>query len=93
MREIFFSVLMLTLPAIVLSFFFKVPYVVTILGVLAWASIGHIVDDDERSACGNSERSAEMWLQSDFALALKIFLFVGGLVAIMAHPTLLNMGA
>ena len=80
-------IFLVALPAILvlLSWMFSVPYAIGLLGLLAWATIGHLVtlDDEMPGGWSNAEESRKVWRLSLAGLVAKagalvlLFWFVG----------------
>ena len=78
-REIACAVAGITALAVLLSFIWHVPYLYTLIGVAAWAFIGHIVtaDDDARGGWSNPDGSIPFpWQEVAVKTALLALLLV-----------------
>ncbi len=83
------------LVAVGLSVFFKVPYIITVLGLSAWAALGHLItlDDDMPGEWSNLEGSRGLWRQSLLELAIKCVMLIALFGAIALYPKLKEFGA
>jgi len=78
-----------------MSWLFNVPYAVGLLGLLAWATLGHLVtlDDDMPGGWSNPEESKEIWRLSVAGLATKAGLLALVFWLVGQYPQIKEFGA
>jgi len=79
----------------VLSFTFDVAYVYSVLGVLAWSFIGHVVtlDDDMLGGWDNPDKDKKLWRGSLIELAVKAMMFAVVLIVLIWNPEIAKFGS
>ena len=94
-RQSLFYLAVAALVAVSLSVLFGVPYVITVLGLSAWAALGHLItlDDDMPGEWSNLEGSRSVWHRSLLELAVKFVVLLAIFGAIALYPKLKAFGA
>ena len=83
---------MVCLTAVLLSLFWKVPYLYTVIGFAVWAFVGHLVTIDEDIPGGWSNPDSIIpftWAE----LAIKAAVLLGLLGLLFLMPKLRTLGA
>ena len=93
MKQIIFGLAVLTSIFIVVSYFAKVPYIYTLLGIATWVLIGHLItmDDDMEGGWSNLDRKRTIWDQSKRTLLLKFLFVILLLIILFAFPSIKNI--
>ena len=90
-------IFLVVLPGILLllSWLFGVPYFIGLLGLLAWATVGHLVtlDDEMPGGWSNPEGSIRIWRLSLAGLVAKAVLLVLLFWLVGQYPQLKEFGA
>ena len=90
-------IFLVVLPGILLllSWLFGVPYFVGLLGLLAWATVGHLVtlDDEMPGGWSNPEESKRIWRLSVAGLVAKAALLALVFWLVGQYPQLKEFGA
>lgn len=94
-RTTLLTILVVAVIAGSLSSVFAVPYVITLLGLSAWAVLGHLItlDDDMPGEWSNPEGSRRLWHLSLLGLAIKVVVVIGLFMLIAWFPQLREFGA
>ena len=95
MKNYIISILALVVIAITLSLIFKIAYIHTVLGLLAWACVGHFItlDDDMPGEWDNPEGSKRIWYGSLAELLIKEILLVVAGITYFSFPNLSSLGS
>lgn len=94
-RTTLLTILVVAVIAVCLSSVFDVPYVITFLGLSAWAALGHLItlDDDVPGEWSNPEGSMRLWRLSLLGLAIKVVVVICLFMLIARFPQIREFGA
>lgn len=94
-RTTLLTILVVAVIAVCLSSVFDVPYVITLLGLSAWAALGHLItlDDDVPGEWSNPEGSMRLWRLSLLGLAIKVVVVICLFMLIARFPQIREFGA
>jgi hypothetical protein len=95
LRQVLIFLVVLPGMLFLLSWLFGVPYIVGLLGLLAWATVGHLItlDDEMPGEWSNPEGSRRIWRLSVVGLVVKVAIIGVLFLLVGQYPQLKEWGA